>query len=51
MIEIDARLPGVSPPETTCKKAGDAERAAVRELVRAARTRGEDLTGQTACSR
>jgi putative transposase len=45
MTEIDATLPGVSPPETTSKKAGSAERAAVRELVRAARARGEDLTG------
>src|SRR4051812_50142602 len=45
MSEIEARLPGVSPPETTSKKAGAAERAAVRELVRAARARGEDLTG------
>jgi putative transposase len=45
MTEIDATLPGVSPDETTSKKAGAAERAAVRELVRAARARGEDLTG------
>jgi hypothetical protein len=45
MSEIDGTLPGVSPPETTSKKAGAAERAAVRELVRAARARGEDLTG------
>src|SRR3954467_9916600 len=45
MSEIEARLPGVSPPDTTSKKAGSAERAAVRELVRAARARGEDLTG------
>src|SRR3954465_12912586 len=44
MTEIDATLPGVSPPETS-KKAGSGERAAVRELVRAARARGEDLTG------
>src|SRR3954449_9349875 len=45
MSEIDATLPGVSSAETTTKKAGSAERAAVRELVRAARARGEDLTG------
>src|SRR5919107_1794136 len=45
MTEIDATLPGVSPPETTSNKAGSAERAAVRELVRAARARGEELTG------
>src|SRR3954449_5450391 len=45
MSEIDATLPGVSSAETTTKKAGAAERAAVRELVRAARARGEDLTG------
>src|SRR5215213_7301772 len=45
MTGIDATLPGVSPDETTSKKAGSAERAAVRELVRAARARGEDLTG------
>jgi hypothetical protein len=40
MTEIDATLPGVSPGQTTSKKAGSAERAAVRELVRAARARG-----------
>src|SRR3954471_15462955 len=45
MSEIDATLPGVSPGQTTSKQAGAAERAAVRELVRAARARGEDLTG------
>src|SRR3954453_11525445 len=45
MTDIDATLPGVSPPETTSNKAGSPERAAVRELVRAARARGEDLTG------
>jgi hypothetical protein len=48
MSEIDATLPGVSPEENTATKAaraGAAERAAVRELVRAARARGEDLTG------
>jgi putative transposase len=28
---------------------GDVERAAVRELVKAARARGEDLTGPTGC--
>ena len=44
-------LPGVSPNEKIAKSAGKAarpeavERAAVRELVRAARARGEDLTG------
>src|SRR3954463_8779133 len=45
MTQIDGTRPGVSPPETTSKWAGSAERAAVRELVRAARARGEDLTG------
>src|SRR3954468_5735849 len=45
MSEIDATLPGVSPGQTTSKRAGSAERAAVQELVRAARARGEDLTG------
>src|SRR3954447_25513502 len=48
MTEIDATLPGVSLDETTTTKAppaGAGERAAVRELVRAARARGEDLTG------
>src|SRR3954470_15779152 len=45
MSEINGTLPGVSPAETTSNKTGAAERAAVRELVRAARARGEDLTG------
>src|SRR4051795_10106124 len=45
MDEVDAALQGVRPPDTTAKTAGSAERAAVRELVRAARARGEDLTG------
>jgi len=48
MAETNGTLPGVSPDETTTTKAaraGAAERAAVRELVRAARARGEDLTG------
>src|SRR3954454_12835788 len=41
-------LVGVSPLEKASKKSvtpAQAERAAVRELVRAARARGEDLTG------
>src|SRR3954463_10465313 len=45
MTEVDGTLPGVRPSDTPSKKAGSAERAAVRELVRAARARGEDLTG------
>src|SRR3954470_12477210 len=45
MSEINGTLPGVSPAETTSNKTGAAERAAVRELVRAARARREDLTG------
>src|SRR5919199_5212620 len=48
MTEINATLPGVSLDQTmttTAARAGAAKRAAVRELVRAARARGEDLTG------
>jgi len=47
LVEVTETLPGVSPREKTPKRAGVGpdERAAVRELVRAARARGEDLTG------
>ena len=51
LVKVTETLPGVSPDEKTPKRAGKAaagatERAAVRELVRAARARGDDLTGQ-----
>ena len=49
MVELTETLPGVSPCEKPSRKTitgvEQAERAAVRELVRAARARGEDLTG------
>jgi transposase-like protein len=41
-------LVGVSPPRSAARRTarpGDAERAAVRQLVRAARERGEQITG------
>ena len=41
-------LVGVSPPRKAAKKTltpGEVERAAVRELVKAARARGDELTG------
>ena len=54
LVKVTETLPGVSPDEKTPKRAGKAaagatERAAVRELVRAARARGDDLTGPDAC--
>lgn len=47
LVEVTETLPGVSRHEKTPKTAwvGPGERAAVRELVRAARARSEDLTG------
>jgi putative transposase len=48
LVELTETLPGVSPHEQSTEESGGsgrAERAAVRELVRAARARGEDLTG------
>ena len=48
LTEVNGTLPGVSSCEKSVKKMaapGELERAAVRELVRAARARGEDLTG------
>lgn len=41
-------LVGMSPPRSAARKVarpGDAERAAVRQLVKAARERGEQITG------
>jgi putative transposase len=49
LVELTETLPGVSPCEQPSRKTitgvEQPERAAVRELVRAARARGEDLTG------
>ena len=49
MAELTETLPGVSPREMRSGKTitgvEQTERAAVGELVRAARARGEDLTG------
>ena len=51
-LTMTEALVGVSPLDKAGKKTvapAEAERSAVRELVKAARARGDDLTGRTGC--
>ncbi len=45
MTETSSSMSSMPKEAKKTAKAGEAERAAVRELVKAARARGEDLTG------
>ena len=53
MVTVTEILAGMSPLEQAARKTKtpeQVERAAIRELVKAARPRGDDLTARTGCS-